>query len=64
VCYLDVTKLFPELADVFQRNDSLLESLDRVLSEREIAIRSFSETLKKLCDSPNSPTRGPQRVRN
>ena len=61
---LDVTKHFPELADLFHDYDSLLKNVDRALSERELAIKSFNEAVKKLCNPANSPTQNPHVVRS
>lgn len=63
-CCLDVTSYFPELAELFHRNDCLLKDVNGAISKQETAIQSFSETVKKFHDVANRSVRKPRSVRH
>lgn len=63
LCCLDVTSYFPELAELFHRNDCLLKDVNGAITKQETAIQSFSETVKKFHDVANRSVRKPRSVR-
>ena len=64
LCCSDIASYFPEHAELFQRNASLLKNVDRAIAQQELAIQRFNENVRKLSDLRKSRSARPRNVRH